>query len=178
MKNLNELNQFLPEYAKDIKINLQNLISQENQVLSAKQIFGSALASAYSTKEKTLIEIFENEAKIFLSDLEINAVKISTILMAMNNIYYRFAHISHDKEYLQMPANLRMRGIVDHGIEKIDFEIFALATSIINGCSGCIDAHANQIIKSGMSKNQVQMVAKIAAVVNSLAQILTIEKKL
>ena len=97
--------------------------------------------------------------------------------MAMNNIYYRFLHISEDKEYSQMPAGLRMRGIADHGIEKIDFEIFSLAASIINGCGMCIDAHANQLIKHGISKSQIQMVAKITAIVNSAAQVLIIENR-
>ncbi|MBU6339532.1 MAG: carboxymuconolactone decarboxylase family protein [Rickettsiales bacterium] len=175
MKNLEELKSIIPDYAKDVKINLSTLISQENQALTSKQVFGAALASAYGTKEKTLIKILENEVQNILSDVEINAVKTSASLMAMNNIYYRFLHISEDKEYSQMPAGLRMRGIMDHGIEKIDFEVFSLAISIINGCGMCIDAHANQLIKHGMSKSQVQMIAKIAAVINSAAQVLTIQ---
>jgi hypothetical protein len=39
----------------------------------------------------------------------------------------------------------------------------------------CIDAHANQLVKQSLSKSQVQMVAKIAAVVSSAAQVLVIE---
>jgi hypothetical protein len=39
----------------------------------------------------------------------------------------------------------------------------------------CIDAHAAQLVKHGFSKIQVQMVAKIAAIVNSAAQVLTIK---
>ena len=112
-----------------------------------------------------------------LSEVEVKAVKTAASLMAMNNIYYRFLHISADKEYSQMPAGLRMQGIVNHGIDKIDFEIFALAASIINGCGMCIDAHANQLTKHGVTKSQVQMVAKIAAVVNSGAQVLIIQNQ-
>jgi alkyl hydroperoxide reductase subunit D len=41
----------------------------------------------------------------------------------------------------------------------------------------CIDAHANQLLKHGLSKTQIQMVAKIAAVINSTAQILTISNQ-
>lgn len=175
MENLENLSSALPQYAKDIKINLSTLISAENQVLSAKQIYGSALASAYATKEKNLIKVLENEAKNILSEVEMNAVKSSTTLMAMNNIYYRFTHISHDKEYGQMPAGLRMQGIVNHGIDKVDFEVFSLAVSVINGCGMCIDAHANQLIKHQMTKTQVQMIAKIAAVVNAAAQVLSIQ---
>lgn len=177
MQNLEELKNQIPDYAKDIKINLQTLVSHENQALSTKQVFGSALASAYATKEKTLIKILENEAKNFLSEVELKAVKTAATLMAMNNIYYRFSHLSADKEYSQMPAGLRMKGIADHGIEKIDFEIFSLAVSIINGCGMCIDAHANQLLKHGITKSQVQMVAKIAAVINSAAQVLVIQNQ-
>ncbi len=177
MKNLETLIETIPSYAKDIKINLQTLLNSENQTLSSKQIFGCALASAYATKEKNLIEVFQAEAQKFLSESEITATKTATCLMAMNNVYYRFVHLSEDEEYSQMHAGLRMKGIADHGIEKVDFEIFSLAVSIINGCGMCIDAHAKQLEKHGFSKTQVQMVAKIAAVVNAAAQVLTIEKK-
>ncbi len=175
MQNLEELKSAIPDYAKDIKINLSSLISQQNQALTAKQVFGAALASAYATKEKTLIKILQNEVQNILPESEIKGLKTATALMAMNNIYYRFLHISADKEYGQMHAGLRMKGIVEHGIEKNDFEVFSLAVSIINGCGMCIDAHANQLVKHGFLKSQVQMVAKIAAVVNSAAQVLVIQ---
>lgn len=174
MKNLEELKSALSVYAKDIKINLETLLNEKNQVLSMKQIFGSALASAYAIKDKTVIVVFENEAQKYLSQTEMQAVKTAATLMAMNNIYYRFAHLTSDKEYLQMPAGLRMQGLATHEIDKLDFEIFALAVSIINGCSGCIDAHAHQIIKHGSSKQVVQMIAKIAAIINAAAQALQI----
>lgn len=177
MKNLEELKSLIPDFAKDVKINLGSLLSQQNQALSAKQVFGAALASAYVLKNKNLISIIENEANQLLSEIEINAVKSASVLMAMNNIYYRFTHISHDKEYAQMPAGLRMQGIVNHGIDKNDFEIFSLSASIINGCGMCIDAHANQLLKHGFNKSQIQMVAKIVAVVSSVAQLLTIQNQ-
>lgn len=176
MESLESLRNAMPDYSRDIKINLENLVSEKNEILSTKQVFGSALASAYASKQKTLIKVLEEEAKKYLSDSEINGVRIATTIMAMNNIYYRFAHISHDKEYLQLPAGLRMRGIADHGIDKIDFEIYSLAVSIVNGCSGCIDAHANQIIKHEYTKQQVQAVAKIAAVIHAVAQTLIIQE--
>lgn len=173
--NIETLKNQIPDYARDLKINLQNILNSEGHALQPKQIWGAALASAYATKNRTLINIFENEVQNILSEVEIKAVKTAASLMAMNNIYYRFVHLSHDKEYSTMPAGLRMQGIANHGIDKIDFEIFSLAVSIINGCGMCIDAHANQLLKHGLSKLQVQVVAKIAAVVNSVDQILIIE---
>ena len=177
MENLEGLKSVIPDYAKDVKINLGTLLSQENQVLTAKQIFGAALTSAYVTKEKTLIRVLENEVQNILSEAEVRAAKTAAVLMGMNNIYYRFLHISADKEYGQMPAGLRMQGIKNHEIDKNDFEIFSLAASVVNGCGMCIDAHANQLVKHGITKSQVQTVAKIAAVINSAAQLLVIENQ-
>jgi lipoyl-dependent peroxiredoxin subunit D len=177
MQNLESLKSSIPDYAKDVKINLQTLLNQENQTLTTKQNFGAALAAAYVIKEKALIKILENEAQNILSEREISATKTAAVLMAMNNIYYRFTHLSEDKEYSQMPAGLRMRGIADHGIEKVDFEIFSLSASIINGCGMCVDSHANQLLKHGLSKTQIQMTAKIAAVINSAAQVLIIQNQ-
>lgn len=90
MQNLENLISQIPEYARDVKINLQTILNAENQQLTAKQIFGSALASAYATKEKNLIQVLENETKNILLPEEIRAAKIAATLMAMNNIYYRF----------------------------------------------------------------------------------------
>lgn len=177
MRNLEELKSAIPDFAKDVKINLGSLISQENQVLAPKQVFGAALTSAYVTKDKNLILVIENEASQILSEAEIKAAKTAAILMAMNNIYYRFTHISCDKEYAQMPAGLRMQGIINHGIDKVDFEVFSLAASIVNGCGMCIDAHANQLLKHQFGKSQIQMVAKISAVINSVAQLLAIQNQ-
>ncbi len=61
--------------------------------------------------------------------------------MAMNNVYYRFTHLAGNQEYRNMPAKLRMNVIGATGIDKIDFELFSLAVSAINGCGMCIDAH-------------------------------------
>jgi len=174
--NLETLLNQLPEYAKDNKINLQNLINQQNPILTSSQIFGCLLATAFATKNKKLIDCINNEVQNKFSELDIRAVKIACSLMAMNNVYYRFTHLSEDKEYSQMQAGLRMRMLLEHNIAKVDFEIFSLAVSVINGCGTCIDAHANQLLQHSLNKSQVQMVAKIASVINAIAQILTIEQ--
>ena len=45
----------------------------------------------------------------------------------MNNIYYRFVHLSNDKSFSTMPAKLRMNVIGNPGIDKVDFELSCLA---------------------------------------------------
>lgn len=167
--NLTKAIESLPEQARDIKINLQNLFSLENQILSPKQILGASLACAFNLKDKNLISFFKEKAQEYLSEEEISAVRISANIMAMNNIYYRFLHLIGDNEYSQMQVGLRMRGLIEHKIDVIDFEVFSLAVSILNGCEMCIQAHSQQLIKHKISKNQIQLIAKIVAIINAFS---------
>jgi alkyl hydroperoxide reductase subunit D len=92
----------------------------------------------------------------------------------MNNVYYRFVHLVSDKEYGKLPAKLRMNVIGSPGIAKVDFELYALAVSAINGCGMCMDAHVHEVAKAGVSRVGVQSAIRIAAVVNATAQALSI----
>lgn len=173
--SIKEIRQSLGEYAKDIKINLGNVLDEEgSEGLNEKQIAGIAIASAYATKNKNLIDAFLNEYKEHFSESELDAIKGSATIMAMNNIYYRFIHLVSDSDYGKMPAGLRMNIIGNPGIEKVDFELYALAVSAINGCGMCMDAHVGVVEKAGISKQGVQSTIRIASVVNATAQALTI----
>lgn len=161
----------LGDYAKDIKLNISNVLSPDGAPeLSQNQIYGIALASAYSTRNAAVVSAILAEVGGSLSAEEIQAAKAASTIMAMNNIYYRFVHLAGDVEYSKMPAKLRMNVIGNSGIAKADFELFALAVSAINGCGMCMEAHVHEAIKAGFSKLAVQSVIRIAAVVNALAQ--------
>ncbi len=165
------LKEQLDDSAKDIRLNLGSILTPEGAPdLSANQIFGIALASAYSTRQPELIEAIKAEAAGVLSDAEINAAKAAATVMAMNNVYYRFVHLVGDKEFSKMPARLRMNVIGSPGIAKVDFELYALAVSAINGCGMCMDAHVHEVTTGGISKQGVQSAIRIAAVVNATAQ--------
>lgn len=157
----------LPEYAKDIKINLKNVLDPSRSKLSAKQIAIISLACGIATKHKNLILALEEKAKEILDEKEINAAKSAGVIMGMNNIYYRFIHLSSNKAYGSMPPSLRMQIIATHGIEKIDFELASLAVSAINGCGMCIDSHEENLKKEGASEDVIQEAVKIASVVNA-----------
>lgn len=166
----------LPEYAKDTKLNLGKLVTgDEVEGLTTNQSYGVALASAYATKNIELITAITNQVAETLSPEEINAAKAAVTIMGMNNIYYRFIHLSSDNDYAKMPAGLRMNVIGKPGIEKVDFELYSLAVSAINGCGMCIDAHVHELTKGGISKQGVQSSIRIAAVINAAAQALVIE---
>ena len=172
---INDIRSSLKEYAKDIKLNLSNVLSEEgSEGLSQNQIYGIALSCAYTTKNNQLIGAISKDAKEILSDEEVSAAKAASTIMAMNNIYYRFVHLVSDSEYKKLPAKLRMNVIANSGVDKIDFEIYSLAVSAINGCGMCIDAHVHELKKAGVAKESIQSSIRIASVINATSQALTI----
>ena len=73
-----------------------------------------------------------------------------------------------------MPANLRMNGMMNPGVPKVDFELFALAVSAINGCGMCIHSHINQLEEQEISKIAIQTTLRMAAILNAVALSLNI----
>ena len=98
--------------------------------------------------------------------------------MAMNNIYYRSIHLLSNKEYGKLPARLRMNIIGNPGVEKLDFELWSLAVSAINGCGMCLDSHEREVIGKGASKEGVQDALRIASVLHAAAAVIDGEKAL
>jgi alkyl hydroperoxide reductase subunit D len=168
---IEQLRDSLGDYAKDIRLNLGAVLTPDGAPdLTTNQIFGIALASAYSTKSAAVIAAVKEDAATVLSEAELNATKAAATIMAMNNIYYRFNHLVSDPEFGKMPAKLRMNVIGAPGIEKVDFELYSLAVSAINGCGMCMDAHVHEVSKAGVSKLGIQSAIRIASVVNAVAQ--------
>ena len=168
---IQDLRTQLGDYAKDIKINLGTILQEDGSPeLSQEQIYTTALSCAYATKSSIVIDAVYEEVKDTLSDTQINAAKAAAAIMAMNNVYYRFVHLAKDKSFMSMPANLRMNIINNSGVEKKDFELYALAVSAINGCGMCIDAHVKELQKHGVSNIAIQSAIRIASVIVAAAQ--------
>ena len=166
----------LKDYAKDIKINLGNVLTEEGAPgLANDQIYGIALACVFATRDKNFIKIMVAEAESVLSAEQIEAAKAAATIMAMNNMYYRFLHLTSQQEFTKLPANLRMNIIGSPGIEKRDFELYCLAVSVLNGCGMCIDAHIATVLKAGASKEAIHSSVRIAAVINATSQALLID---
>lgn len=169
------LKEQMPDTAKDIKLNLSKVLSEEGAPgLTLKQILATGLASAYATRSSVVIAAVAEEAATILTPEEMNAAKSAATIMAMNNVYYRFTHLAPDDEIQKMPANLRMQVIANPGVAKLDFEIYSLAVSSINGCGMCMESHMHEVVKNGLSKQGVQSAVRIAAVMNAAAQALVV----
>lgn len=154
----------VPDYARDIRINLGVITS--STALSTQQAWTIALASAATTKNAEIVAAIEP----LLSPDAANAAKGAAAIMGMNNVYYRFLHFMGEaSEYGHMPARLRMQIIGNPGIDKLDFELACLAASAITGCESCVRAHEKAVREKGGTKEMVQDAIRIAAVVNAAA---------
>ena len=159
----------LPDYAKDLRLNVGSLLN--DQTLGDQRKYGLLLACAHGSGYKPLVEAVEAEAAGKLSPEAANAARAAAAIMAMNNVYYRFVHLASNKEYGQLPAKLRMNVIGSPGIDKADFELFSLAVSAQNGCGMCIDSHEKVLKQHGVNAEIVQTAARIAAVLTAVATV-------
>ncbi len=168
--SLQDLRETLPGYAKDLKLNLSSLSREEG--LTDQQKWGTFLASALAGRNETVIKALSAEAGQHLSAEAVEAAKAAAAIMGMNNVYYRFTHMVSEKNYATLPAKLRMQVIANPGVEKVDFELWSLAVSAINGCGMCVDSHDAVVRKGGLSTEQVQTAVRIAAVVHAVSAVL------
>lgn len=161
------LQDLLPDYAKDLRLNLTSLPTTPN--VTPQQLYGLMLVSALASRSAVVIQHIAAEAALHMKPEAIMAARLAHALMAMNNIYYRFAHLSSDTEFATMPAKLRMSSMANPGVDKVDFEMWALAVSVVNGCGMCIDSHVKQLLTHNLSRETVQNIARIAAIIHAIA---------
>jgi alkyl hydroperoxide reductase subunit D len=164
----------LPEYAKDLKLNLSSLAAEQG--LSEQQKAGTFIASALATGEPEVTRAIVAEFAPRLLPEALQAAKAAAAIMAMNNIYYRFVHLASSPDYKTLPARLRMNVIGKPGVEKVDFELWSLAVSAVNGCGMCIDSHERELRKAGLGAEQIQAAVRIASVVHAVAATLAGER--
>lgn len=171
--NVEELRQQLPDYAKDLKLNLSRVLSEEGSPgLSGEQIWSNALACALASRNQELVAAIEHDAIEHASEEALDAARKASALMGMNNVYYRFLHLVGDDSYAQLPVGLRMQAMARPGVDKLDFELLSLAVSAVHGCGNCIKGHEQQLKAGGVDKQAIQSAVRIAAVIHGVAIVL------
>lgn len=170
---IENLQNAIPDYAKDLRLNLSTLSGEET--LNDQQKWGTFYAAALNTGNATVIRAIEAEAAQRLTPEALNAARSAASIMAMNNVYYKFAGMMGEA-YQTMPAKLRMNVIGNPGVDKIDFELWSLAVSAMNGCQFCVQAHEAKVIAHEITREQVQASVRIAAVIGAIAATLTAEE--
>jgi len=173
--SLHGLQDAIGDFGKDIRINLENVLSEEGAPgLTPAQQWGVALTSAYALQYALLTAAIQPEAQRRLPAEAVEAAKSAATIMAMNNVYYRFLHLSQDKVLSAMPAKLRMMVIGKPGVPKVDFELMSLAVSALNGCGMCIGAHISEVRKAGITDEGIQSAVRIASVLAAVKQAITL----
>ena len=173
MTNIETLKNAIPAYAKDLKLNLSSVAA--DTTLTAQQTVGGLLAAAIASRNEAVIAAISAEAAAVLTREAFDAAKTAAAIMAMNKIYYRFVHLASEPEYGTLPARLRMNALANPGVDKVDFELWSLIVSAVNGCGMCIDSHEKVLRKAGVTTAQIQQAVRIAAVVHAVAVILETE---
>ncbi|MET8578658.1 carboxymuconolactone decarboxylase family protein [Streptomyces sp. NPDC005012] len=170
---LAELKSAIPDYAKDLRLNLGTVIG--NSLLPSQALWGTVLACAIASRSPLVLRELEPEARENLKPEAYRAAKTAAAVMAMNNVFYRTRHLLSDPEYGSLRAGLRMNVLGDPGVERADFELWAFAVSAVNACGACLDAHEHKLREAGVSREVVQEATKIAAVLQAVAVTLDAE---
>lgn len=166
----------LPDYAKALKLNLAHVFEQSG--LTAQQTWGTAVASAITCRSPELTRAILAEAQLHLSPDALANAKAAAAIMGMNNIYFRFPHLSGNEAYSSIPSHLRTRVLRTHGPERMDFELWCTAVSAINGCGACAQSHERTLRDHGMKEETILAAVRIASVLHGVALVLDAEAAL
>jgi alkyl hydroperoxide reductase subunit D len=167
MEFLDAIKERIPDYAKDIRLNLDTTIARSSLV--PEDALGVALAAAFAARSEPLVQAFKNAAP----HAERQAALTAAALMGMNNVWYPFVEMADDADLKTMRPELRMNAYANSGgVAKAKFEAYALAASIVGKCHFCVKSHFEQLKKEGWSTQQLRDIGRIAAVVNAAAQVI------
>jgi alkyl hydroperoxide reductase subunit D len=170
---MEKLLESVPEYAKDIRLNMGSVLRQAE--LTPQQTWGTAVACAVAARNPRVLEAVSAEAAHHMDGQALFAARAAAALMGMNNIFYRFRHLSGNEKYGAMPARLRMQAIRTHGSDPVHFELWCLAVSAINGCGVCVEAHERALREKGAGEEAVLAAVRIASTIHALAVVLDAE---
>jgi len=171
MEFLDSIKALIPDYAKDIRLNLDGVIARSS--LPAEDALGVALAAAFATKSKPLVDAL----RAATPPAEANAALTAAALMGMNTVWYPYVEMAGDDDLKAQRAELRMNAYATSGgVAKKKFEAFALAASIVGKCHFCVSSHHALLKKEGLTTQQLRDIGRIAAVVNAAAQVIAAEQ--
>jgi lipoyl-dependent peroxiredoxin subunit D len=165
----------LPSYAKDLKLNFSSVVRQQTD-LSEQQLWGTVVARAMASRNEDLTAAAIAEGAKYLTPQALEAAKGVAAIMAMNNIFYRFLHLSSNQKYGTMRAGLRMNVIRTHGIDQLDFELWCTAVSAINGCGACVDSHEKVLQNKGFGEEKILAAVRVASVIHAIAVVLDTQR--
>lgn len=173
MEFVSALKERIPDYAKDVRLNLDSVIGRSS--LDQADAVGAALAAAYAARSKPIADAIRNSGAIDATDIQ--AALSAAALMGMNNVWYPYVEMANDEDLRTQRAELRMNAYATHGgVDKKRFELFSLAASIVGKCHFCVGSHYKMLKENGVTAQQLRDVGRIAAVVAAAANVIAAEE--
>lgn len=168
MNWIDQIKEALPDYAKDVRLNLDAVINRST--LDRVEAEACALASAVASGNGLIVSFLLGN----IEDVtERDAAMTAASIMSMTNIWYPFVEMANDEQLTGLPAQIRMNAIASHGgTTKARFEAYSLAASIVGKCHFCVKAHYDTLRKEGYTVEQLRDIGRIAAVMNACAKVL------
>ena len=94
MDFLDDLKARIPDFAKDVRLNLDSVLTRSS--LERADALGAALAAAYAARSKALVDAIRGAGQ--LNDVDTNAALSAAALMGMNNVYYPYVEMAEDPD--------------------------------------------------------------------------------
>ena len=172
MEFLNPIKAGIPDYAKDVRLNLDGVIARSS--LADTEALGVALAAAFAAKSDALVAAFRAQ----LPQADASAALAAASIMGMTNAWYSYIDMAEDAAIKTTAAQLRMNAYQNHGgTTRRSFEAYALSASIVGKCRFCVSSHVAVLRKEGLGDSELRDIGRIAAVVNAAAQVLAAEAR-
>jgi lipoyl-dependent peroxiredoxin subunit D len=59
-----------------------------------------------------------------------------------------------------------------HGSDPVDFELWCLAVSAINGCGVCVESHEKVLREKGVNEETILAAVRVASTVHALSAVI------
>jgi alkyl hydroperoxide reductase subunit D len=170
MEFLAALKERIPDYAKDVRLNLDSVL--ERSPLERGEALGCALAAAFAAKSRELVTILRGA----MPEAEAEGALTAASLMGMTNVWYSYLDMAGDDDIKKQQMGLRMNAYAAHGgVSQRKFEMWALSGSLIGRCRHCVSAHVAALKKTGVTDAELKEVGRIAATVYAVTLVLSAE---
>ncbi len=156
---------------RDLSLNFKKLL--EDSSLDAAERLMNLAAIARALHWKDLENFAQAELKAAgIGDAEVEECFEVAAIMGMLNTYYKFkgylsAEVLSDTAYQR--AGLRMNSLSKPVNGKQNFEMMALAVSVVNGCPTCVSSHEKALTDLAVSRDKIHDLARLASVTKGLS---------
>src|SRR5271156_833402 len=111
MEWLQTINDRIPDYAKDLRLNFDAVLRSSS--LAPAEAVGAALSPAFAARSAPLVEALREAPA--LDATQAQAALTAAALMGMNNVWYPFVEMAAEAELKTVRPELRMHAYATHG---------------------------------------------------------------